>query len=177
MKVIGIICAKGKSTRFPGKNKHVHKGVPLFWHSVRPLLESKLVDDVYVATDSQDIAEYCKTKDVQTVYRGINANFTDEPLMGVLNFCIKSVDKEYDAVITIMANCPNHSTDDVDGAIAKFRDNSELKEVRGFDKQGIETGLLLFDSNIVKSNLSVSSHIGSVLTEGYEVHYKEDLRY
>ena len=49
MKVIGIICAKGESARFPGKNKHVHDGTPLFWHSVRPLLESKLVDDVYVA--------------------------------------------------------------------------------------------------------------------------------
>lgn len=176
MKVLGIVCAKSKSARFPDKNKYIHDGAPLFWHSVRPLLESKLVDDVYVATDSHDIAEYCKKNDVEIVFRGVNANFTDEPLMGVLNYCLKSVDKIYDAVITIMANCPNHSVGDVDNAIIKFRDHGALKEVRGFDKQGIETGLLLFDSNVVKSNFSISSHIGSVLSDGYEVHYKQDLK-
>lgn len=176
MKVMGIVCAKSESVRFPGKNKYIHDGVPLFWHSVRPLIESTLVDDVYVATDSHEIAEYCKKKNINIILRGVNANFTDEPLMGVLNYCIKSVDKKYNAVITIMANCPNHNVVDVDNAIAKFTDNTELKEVRGFDEHGIETGLLLFDSSIVKSNFSISSHIGSVLTEGYEVHYKEDLK-
>jgi CMP-N-acetylneuraminic acid synthetase len=175
MKVLGIVCAKAESSRFPGKNKYVYDGAPLFWHSVRPLLESKLVDDVYVATDSDDIAKYCKKNDVGIVFRGVNANLTDEPLMGVLNYCIKSINKKYDVVVTIMANCPNHSVGDVDNAITKFKNNNELKEVRGFDALGIETGLLLFDSNIVMSNFSISSHIGSVLTEGYEVHYKVDL--
>lgn len=176
MKVVGIVCAKEDSIRFPGKNKYVHDGYPLFWHSVRPLIDSNYVDDVYVATDSYEIIEYCKKKKVHVIYRGVNANFTDEPLIGVLNYCVKSINKKYDAVITIMANCPNHSVLDVDKAITLFMNNIELKEVRGFDKDGLETGLLLFDCNIVKSNTNISSHIGSVVTEGYEVHFKEDLR-
>lgn len=176
MKVVGIVCAKDQSARFPGKNKYIHDGVPLFWHSVRPLIESKLVDDVYIATDSQEIVEYCNQKGLNIIFRGVNANSTNEPLINVLNYCIKSINKSYDAVITIMANCPNHSVLDVDNAIKHLINNSDLKEVRGFDNSGMETGLLLFDSAIVMSNLNISSHIGSVLTEGYEVHFKEDLR-
>lgn len=176
MSIVGIVCAKDTSSRFPGKNKYIHKGVPLFWHSVCALLESNYVDDVYVATDSPDIMKYCEGRGVGIIYRGVNANYTDEPLIDVLSYCLKSIDKRYDAVVTIMANCPNHTAHNVNEAITKYRTNSELKEVRGFDKNGFETGLLLFDSEVVMESRQISSHIGATLTEGYEVHYEADLR-
>ena len=58
--ILGLVAAKATSKRFPGKNKHILNGEPLFWHSVKPLLNSKLVDDVYVITDSKYIKEYCE---------------------------------------------------------------------------------------------------------------------
>ena len=61
--ILGLVAAKDNSNRFPGKNKHIHNGEPLFWHSVKPLLDSK-IDDVYVITDSNYIKSYCEERNV-----------------------------------------------------------------------------------------------------------------
>ena len=58
--ILGLVAAKDNSNRFPGKNKHIYDGAPLFWHSVQPLLDSEKVDDVYVITDSDYIKFYCE---------------------------------------------------------------------------------------------------------------------
>ena len=57
--VVGIVAAKENSNRFPGKNNYMVDGEPMFWHSVKPLLDSDKVDDVYVITDSDYIKSYC----------------------------------------------------------------------------------------------------------------------
>ena len=176
MITIGIVAAKSRSERFPGKNAFIHEGVPLFWHSVQALLDSRFVNDVFVATDSEEISEFCQEKGVGVIVRGENARDTDEPLIDVLKYCVKSLDLSFDAVATIMANCPNHRGSDVDAAVRALENNADLNEVRGFDQIGTETGLMVFRKNLIRSSFQISSHIGSITCDGYEVHYREDLR-
>lgn len=58
-KYIGIIPARYKSSRFPGKALCDICGKPMIWHVYNSVMKWPKWKGVYVATDSKDIAEKC----------------------------------------------------------------------------------------------------------------------
>ena len=54
---IAIIPARGGSKGIPRKNIRPLLGIPLITHSIKDAQEAQLVDQVYVSTDVQEIAE------------------------------------------------------------------------------------------------------------------------
>jgi CMP-N-acetylneuraminic acid synthetase len=60
MKFLTLIPARSGSKRLPGKNLRKIAGKPLIAWSIEAALESKFVTEVYVSTDSQEIAEIAK---------------------------------------------------------------------------------------------------------------------
>ena len=174
MSNVGIISAKSNSNRFPNKNIYELDGYPLFWYSVKPLIECKYIDDVYVVTDSHYIKRFCEDRGVKVIWRGVNAIHDEEPLLGVLRYGYKCIDKSYDNIVTIMANCPNHTVEVVNESI-EFMMKSDLLEVRSFNKEGVESGLMIFKEKVILNTLQISSHIGYICSNVKEIHYKEDL--
>lgn len=59
-KVLGIIPARLESTRLPGKLLLAETGKPLIVHTIEQALKCEALDEVIVATDSQEIAAACK---------------------------------------------------------------------------------------------------------------------
>ena len=59
MKTIGVIPCRYQSSRFPGKSLALINGKPMMWHVYQRVLESKVCDEIYVATDDQRIQEAC----------------------------------------------------------------------------------------------------------------------
>ncbi len=172
--ILGLVAAKDNSNRFPGKNKHLHNGEPLFWHSVKPLLNSKLVDDVYVITDSKYIKAYCEERGVGIIWRPKNASKDEDKLITILRWAYYSLDVEYRTVVAIMANCPGHTSNVVDLGIHKLNDNN-LLEVRSFDNNGLENGLLVLDKKIITDNRDISYYLGMVKNNAKEIHYETEL--
>lgn len=175
MYVLGIVAAKKESLRFPGKNSHIYKGEPLFWHSVLPLTQSGLVNDVVVSTDSEEIASFCNERNVLVHQRGVNAIDNEAPLLEVLKQVCLEHKTKVDRVITIMANCPGHTLDDVTNALNMALSQPSLREVRSFNEKGEETGLMVFHRDVIFNAPAISSYIGAINTTGYEVHYEGDL--
>lgn len=60
MKIIGIIPARGSSTRTPNKNTRIFQGKPLIAWAILSARKSKLLDRVIVSTDSHEIAKIAK---------------------------------------------------------------------------------------------------------------------
>ena len=60
MKVIAVIPARLASTRLPRKMLREVAGQPLLAHVYRAVRSSELLDDVVIATDSEEILEFCK---------------------------------------------------------------------------------------------------------------------
>jgi len=172
--ILGLVAAKDNSNRFPGKNKHIHNGEPLFWHSVKPLLDSK-VDDVYVITDSDYIKSYCEERNVGVIWRSKNATRDEDKLVSILRFGYYNLDKDYDVVVSLMANCPGHSSDTINNGIDLLK-NKNLREVRSFNKDGEESGLLIFSKYIVQNNFDISYYIGGLTSDVKEIHYEGDLK-
>ena len=67
MKIIGVIPARYKSTRFEGKPLADICGKPMIWWVHNQLSLAKGIDEVYVATDDDRIARVCKKYDIQYV--------------------------------------------------------------------------------------------------------------
>jgi len=57
MKVVGIIPCRYQSSRFPGKPLTLIGDKPMMWHTYQRALESNVLDQVYIATDDDRIAE------------------------------------------------------------------------------------------------------------------------
>ena len=74
-----------------------------------------------------------------------------------------------------MANCPGHTELDVKRALNKITSDKSINEIRSFDKDGNETGLMVFKKKVIMENSSISSHIAAIQTNGFEVHRKNDL--
>ena len=173
--ILGLVAAKDNSNRFPGKNKHIHNGEPLFWHSVQPLLDSNKVDDVYVITDSDYIKSYCEKKNVGVIWRPKNSTRDEDKLVSILRFGYYNLDKDYDVVVSLMANCPGHSVDVINNGIDLLKDRN-LREVRSFNKEGEESGMLIFSKEILQNNFDISYYIGGLISDIKEVHYIGDLK-
>jgi CMP-N-acetylneuraminic acid synthetase len=172
--IVGFVAAKANSNRFPGKNIAKQGGIPLFYHSVKPMLESKRIDEVYVITDSNYIKEYCEKRKVKVIWRPKNATRDEDKLISVLRYGYYNLNNAYDIVVSIMANCPGHTSEDIDKGIKKLQKNN-LKEVRSFNSNGEENGIMILHKDIIEDNRDISYYIGSIETIAKEIHYKKEL--
>ncbi|MCM3652964.1 3-deoxy-manno-octulosonate cytidylyltransferase [Metabacillus litoralis] len=123
MKVIGVIPARYGSTRFPGKPLAKILGKPMIQHVYERVSESKLVDQVIVATDHEEIKQVVEgfggqavmtSKDHETgsdriaeVTTKVDGDFYvniqgDEPLIHheIIDALIKEAHETPDAVVT-----------------------------------------------------------------------------
>ena len=112
MKVIGVIPARYKSSRFPGKPLADIHGYPMVWWVYNNASKARLLDEVYVATDDERIENVCKhysipvcmtsdkhptgTDRVAEVARKIKADLYvniqgDEPMLGpdIINIAVE----------------------------------------------------------------------------------------
>lgn len=67
MKIIGVIPARYKSSRFPGKPLANICGKPMIWWVYQQCLKVSKLDELYVATDDERIAETCKTYQMNVI--------------------------------------------------------------------------------------------------------------
>lgn len=67
MKIVAIIPARYKSSRFPGKPLADICGKPMIWWVYNQVKKVKEIDEVYVATDDTRIEDTCKRENILSV--------------------------------------------------------------------------------------------------------------
>ncbi len=72
MKIIGVIPARYKSTRLPGKPLADISGKPMIWWVYNQVKKVKDLDEIYVATDDKRIAEVCESLDINYIMTSEN---------------------------------------------------------------------------------------------------------
>lgn len=60
MTQFALIPAKSRSTRLPHKNMLPVAGKPMVFHVIEHLRDAQLFDEIWVSTDSEEMAEQCK---------------------------------------------------------------------------------------------------------------------
>lgn len=121
MKIIGVIPARYKSSRFPGKPLADICGKPMIWWVYQQCKKVEDFSEVYVATDDQQIFEKCKELEIEVLMTS-DKHPTGTDRIGEVSRKIPS-----DLVVNIQGDEPLLEPETIRAAITPFYENSDLQ--------------------------------------------------
>lgn len=120
MKIIGVIPARYKSSRFPGKPLADICGKPMIWWVYNQCKKVKELDEVYVATDDERIYNTCMELGVQAIMTA-DTHPTGTDRIGEVARKIPA-----DLIVNIQGDEPLLEPETIRAAIKPFFENPEL---------------------------------------------------
>lgn len=127
MKVVAIVPAKGSSDRVENKNARLLDGKPLVVHTLEKLLRCRTVDEVYLDTESDDLAALAAHLPVRRLTRSpfLATNGTDGHAL-LLNE-VQHI--EADIYVQVLCTAPFLGADTIDRAVDVLRTRPEHDSV------------------------------------------------
>jgi CMP-N-acetylneuraminic acid synthetase len=133
MEVLGIIPARAGSKRLPGKNLIDLDGRPLLAHTCEAALGSGVLQQVYVNTDSAQIADVAQRFGVRApVLRPPRLAADDTPMDEANRFLLEFLvgrGERYDAVVLLQPTSPLRRPQDIRGALDVYEANAPCRVV------------------------------------------------
>jgi len=172
MSVIGIVSVKEKSSRFPFKNIYKIKGTEMFLQNVEQIFSAGY--ECYVATNSKIVKDICSKRNIKSLWRGDNISNSEQSIFEVAKWALQSLPEKYEIVIIALANVINLKASDVIEAVT-FLERENLQEVRSYDSNGKENGLIIMRADYLLNRYQFSCYMGAITTEAKEIHYKHEL--
>ena len=120
MKIIGVIPARFKSSRFPGKPLADICGKPMIWWVYQQCMKVEDFDAVYVATDDQQIFDVCKSLNVEVIMT------SDQHRTGTDRIGEVARKVTADLIVNIQGDEPLLEPSTIKAAIQPFYDNPDL---------------------------------------------------
>lgn len=124
MKIIVVIPARGGSKGIPRKNVRLMNGKPLISYVIQTAKNSSFSPDVYVSTDSTEIADISSNYGAKIINRNECLAGDMVTLDPVIYDALIRIEKEkscsYDLIITMQPTSPLTSVKTLDSAIKKF---------------------------------------------------------
>lgn len=128
MKVIAIIPARGGSKGVPGKNRKPVDGKPLICYTIEAALQSRLLSEIYVSSDDQQIL------DLAAGYQGVRLHIrpndlaTDNSPVTETVSAICSI-TDCDAIMLLQPTAPIRTSDNIDDAVRLLASSTECHSV------------------------------------------------
>lgn len=137
-KVLAIIPARGGSKGLPGKNIRPLLGKPLIGWSIEHAQQSKYVDEIFISTDSQEIADIAEAFGVKVPeLRPAKLAIDTAPSSEFITYTIEKYAKEnnsFDYFILLEPTSPLRDVEDVDKSIEMLIDDPENDSIVGVCK-------------------------------------------
>ena len=118
--IIAIIPARGGSKGIPGKNIKNFEGKPLISHSIEYAQDSKLINEVYVSTDDNQIAHISKTAGAKIIKRPAELATDTSTTESAIKHALNNIDNLPDIIILLQPTSPLRPKKSLDVAINKF---------------------------------------------------------
>lgn len=120
MKIAFVIPARYKSSRFPGKPLKKILGIPMLLRTYKQCLKAVGKEDLFVATESQKIINFCKINDIQFCLTSKNC------LTGTDRVAEFSKKKKYTNFINIQGDEPIFNPQDLLKVLRQTKKNPNL---------------------------------------------------
>jgi N-acylneuraminate cytidylyltransferase len=125
VKIAACIFARGGSQGLPGKNIRDFAGKPLIAWAIEQALSLEHVDEVFVSTDSDEIAEIARSCGASVPFiRPIELAADDSPewmaWRHMLNFLLERDGKLPDAMLSVPTTAPLRSVGDIQRCLDAF---------------------------------------------------------
>lgn len=121
MNILGVIPARYKSSRFPGKPLADICGKPMIWWVYQQAKKVKEFSDLYVATDSEEIEQVCRKYDMNVIMTS-DSHPTGTDRIGEVARKIKA-----DLYVNIQGDEPMIEPETIRQAILPFLNNPDLQ--------------------------------------------------
>lgn len=121
MKIVGVIPARYKSSRFPGKPLADICGKPMIWWVYQQCLKVKDFSEVYVATDDEEIFTKCEKLDIKVIMTS-DTHKTGTDRIGEVARNISA-----DLYVNIQGDEPLLEPETIKAAIIPFYENPDLQ--------------------------------------------------
>ena len=122
--VVAVIPARGGSKRVPGKNLMPLAGRPLVAHSIAHALASTYVREVYVSTESDEIAAVARACGAEIVARppelASDEATSESAVLHALDDRVQRGLPDPDLVVFLQCTSPVRHRDDIDRAVEKL---------------------------------------------------------
>ena len=99
-KILGVIPARYKSTRFEGKPLTLIKGIPMIKRTYEQAKKSQLLDELVVATEDTRIVEYCESEGIPVIMT------SDDCLTGTDRLAEVAQKMDFDLYVNIQGDEP-----------------------------------------------------------------------
>lgn len=176
-KLIAIIPARGGSKRLKHKNIYPLLGKPLIHYSIEACINSSSVADVFVSTDSDEIAESSSKAGAQVLSRPANLADDKTPKIIAIRQAIKQLEDqgvEFDDVAIIQANSPEIEPKHIEEAYTLMTQNN-LWEVMSADSSGVQNAAIRIIKKEVAFQEFLSAHCGFITCDLLDVHTISDI--
>lgn len=126
--LLAVIPARGGSKGIPRKNVALLKGKPLIEYSIEAARKSRFIDEILLSTDDEEIAGVGQRLGLDVSYRrppelaGDGAAMIDAVEHG-LGWFKRARGRLPDEVLLLQPTSPLRSVQDIDGAVALFRES------------------------------------------------------
>lgn len=169
-----MIPARAGSVRLKDKNITLLLGKPLISYAIDACKRSKFIDEIYVSTEDEKIADIAKYHGAKIIKRPIELAQDKIPTQQVMKHFAGNI-SDLDILVLVQANSPQVNHKNIDKAIKLLEDN-KLREVRSVNKMGLENGAFWVSKreNIYRNGLSV--YFGVVQDNAIDIHSEQDLR-
>jgi N-acylneuraminate cytidylyltransferase len=129
--IVSIIPARGGSKAIPKKNVIPFLGNPLISYTIYQSQKSKLVDQTYVSTDDNHIAEISRKAGAEIIDRpdklARDTSTTEEALLHALEV----IEENPDIVVLLQCTSPLRRESDIDNAIRLSKDEGYNSALSG----------------------------------------------
>lgn len=122
MNILAVIPARAGSKGIPNKNIRIIGGHPLIYYSIKNALNSEMITDVVISTDSPEVRIIADQMGAQCKWRDASLCGDAVTLDAVIADAIPT-NKEYDYVVTMQPTSPTLEVETLDKAITYAIDN------------------------------------------------------
>ena len=129
MKIFCFIFARSGSKRIKNKNLQKINGKSLLTHSINFAKKLKIIDKIFVSTDSKKISKVATKYGAIKLDRPTNLSRDASPEWKIWQYAIRQAENQYgafDAFLTLPTTGPLRSLKDVISAIKKLKKNTDI---------------------------------------------------
>ncbi len=145
-KIVAVIPARYKSTRFEGKPLALIMGKPMIKHVYEGVKKSELLSDVIIATEDERIFDACKDFGANVVMtKDTHQTGTDRIIEAVQNV-------DADIILNIQGDEPLVNSEIISALIKPFEENGEKGEI---SFTSVKTPIYDFDEFMDPNNVKV----------------------
>lgn len=126
MKVVGIIPARMKSGRFPGKPLALIRGVPMVGHCYFRSKQSKVLDDLYVATCDREIASYVERAGGKVIMTKDTHEMCTDRVVEATDKLESELGKSADIIVNIQGDQPMVFPEMIDAVVEPLLEDKSI---------------------------------------------------